>query len=241
MRVVAQQNPIARLLLLSGVFGLLTSGAWCFDVILDPQEVAKLLAEIGKFRGDWKSTTTQHAHSDALYEMGERVLDLADLMTKDLDEHGFNDANLAGLILRRLREYGITLIKDKAGWHYDMEAFREYLRTNPQDKHAADARYALTVFDDPGEDEGRLQKSVEDKEQFIRDYPKYSEIALVKFLLAQEHAHLSRLYSSQKKTLLSTHQQKLAIDLYRQIVRLYPQSPEAEPAADFLVQIGPAK
>jgi len=103
-----------------------------------------------------------------------------------------------------------------------------------------DARYVLIGFDEPGENIPRLQKSIADKERFIHDYPKFSEMSLVKFLLAQQHVRLARLYAAGKQQALSDQQRRIARYLYQQIVKLYPQSPEAEPAQDYLNE-NPAK
>ena len=221
---------------LSPLVGLvaLAISANCFDVILDPAEVTKLLAEIGNFREESKNL-------DALYDMGELVLDLTELMNKDLQSHGASDPNMIALIFGKFKEYGITVTKDASGYQYDLAAFHEYLRRAPAGKRAASARYVLIGFDEPGDDVGRLRKSIADKERFIRDYPRFSEMSLVKFLLAQQHYRLGRVYASQKNQALSDQQKKIAQELYRQIVKLYPKSPEAEAAADWLAQAGPAK
>jgi len=212
-----------------------------FDVILDPREVNKMLAEIGTFFQESRSAKTERERLDSLYEMGERVLDLADLMTRDKDSHGAVDPSLAAVIQRRLSEYGVTLIADKLGYHYDLAAFKEYLRRAPNGERASDARYVLIGFDEPGENIPRLEQSIRDKEQFIRQYPKFPEMSLVKFLLAQQHVRLARLYAAQKRQPAADRQKKLAQDLYREIVRLYPKSEEAEAAADYLEQTGAKK
>lgn len=211
------------------------------DVILDPAEVSKLLAEIGKLHEESTTAKSRTDQLDALYEMGERVLDLSELMNRDLQSHGSNDPNLVELILRRLKEYGIVVGRGATGYQYDLAAFREYLRRAPKGERSADAHYVLVGFDEPGEDPGRLLKSMAGKERFIRAYPRYSEMSVVKFLLAQQHAHLARVYRKQNNQKLSDEQQKIAEGLYRQIVKLYPKSPEAEAAADLLSESGAGK
>ena len=219
------------------VFILWCSMAWparAFDVILDPRQVSQLLAEIAKFKSESENGKDKDAQLDALYEMGERVLDLTDLMTQDLESHGSNDPSLVALIERRLKEQGVVIAKYAAGYHYDMAAFREYLRRAPSGKRAVDARYALIGFDEPGDDVAALQKSIAAKERFIREYPKYADVSVAELLLAQQHNHLARVYSAQHKQALSDQQRKLAQDQYRRIIRLYPSSEEAETARDAL-------
>lgn len=222
-------------------FGLACT-LWCFtarpapafDVILDPKIVSQLLAEIAKFRSESENGKDKEAQLEALYEMGERVLDLTELMTQDLESHGANDPSLIALIERRLKEQGVAIAKYEAGYHYDLAAFREYLRRAPSGKRAVDARYALIGFDEPGDDVAALQKSMAAKERFIREYPKYADVSVAELLLAQQHNQLARVYSAQHKQALSDQQRKLAQDQYRRIIRLYPNSEEAETARDAL-------
>ena len=72
------------------------------------------------------------------------------------------------------------------------------------------------------------------KERFIREYPKYADVSVAELLLAQQHNQLARVYSAQHKQSLSDQQRKLAQDQYRRIIRLYPNSEEAETARDAL-------
>ena len=203
-------------------------------MILDPRQVSQLLAEIAKFHSESETGKDKEAQLDALYEMGERVLDLTDLMTQDLESHGSNDPSLVALIERRLKEQGVVIAKYAAGYHYDMAAFREYLRRAPDGKHAVDARYALIGFDEPGDDAAALQKSIAAKERFIREYPKYADVSVAELLLAQQHNKLARVYSAQHQQALSDQQRKLAQEQYRRIIKLYPKSEEAETARDAL-------
>ena len=205
-----------------------------FDVILDPRQVSQLLAEISRFHTESETGKDKEAQLQALYEMGERVLDLTDLMTQDLESHGANDPSLIGLIERRLKEQGVVVTKFRAGYHYDLAAFREYLRRAPAGKQAVDARYVLIGFDEPGDDVTALQKSIAEKQRFIREYPKYPDVSVAELLLAQQHNQLARVYASQLKQALSDQQRKLAEEQYRRIIKLYPSSEEAATARDAL-------
>jgi hypothetical protein len=226
---------------LSSLVLLLAVSAQSFDVILDPAEVTKSLAEIERLSRLSRVGPDPKSQLDALYEMGERVLDLIDLMNKDKYSHGATDPSLAGLIERRLKQSGVVVSGDARGYHYDLAAFREYLRRAPQGERVADARYVLIGFDDPAESIPLLNKSITDKMLFIHDYPRYSKMPLVKFLLAQQHVQLGRAYAAQKKHVESERQNQIARNLYRQITKLYPKTPEAEAAADYLEQTGPRK
>src|ERR1700680_2734714 len=90
--------------MLAVLAGVSNSPVAAFDVILDPRQVSRLLAEIAELHEQSKSGKTRIAQLDALYEMGERVLDLTELMTQDLAGHGTNDPSMVGLIERRLKE-----------------------------------------------------------------------------------------------------------------------------------------
>ncbi len=207
-----------------------------FDVILDPQQVSQFLAEIAKYHQEAQTGKSQESQLDALYEMGERVLDLTELMTEDLNSHGSNDPSLVALIERRLKEQGVSIAKYAAGYHYDLAAFKEYLRRAPAGPRAVDARYVLIGFDEPGDDAAALQRSIAAKQRFIREYPKYEDVSVAELLLAQEYNRLARVYATQHKQALSDSQRKLAQEQYRRIIKLYPKSEEAETAKDALAQ-----
>ncbi|MCU1258586.1 MAG: hypothetical protein JWO80_1471 [Bryobacterales bacterium] len=208
--------------------------AKAFDIILDPRKVSQLLSEIANFHQEWKTGKTREVQLHGLFEMGERVLDLTDLMTQDLDSHGASDSSLVALIERRLKENGIAIVKIKAGYHYDLAAFREYLRLSPSGSHALEAHYVLAGFDEPGDDVAGLRKSIAAKENFIRDYPKYPDVAVIELLLAQQHTQLARVYSALKQDELSQRQRMAAQERYRRIIKLYPSSEEAQTARDAL-------
>lgn len=215
---------------------LLAAPARGFDVILDPGKVSQLLAEIAKFHEESQTAAKKEDQLDALFEMGERVLDLTDLMSQDVQSHGASDPSMVSLIDRRLKEQGVVIVKSGAGYHYDLAAFREYLRRAPNGPRAIDARYVLIGFDEPGDDAEALQRSIAAKERFIRDFPKYADISVAELLLAQQHNRLARVYSKQHKDALSEQQRKSAAEQYRRIMRLYPKSEEAETARDALNQ-----
>ena len=213
----------------------------CFDVILDPKEVMQLLAEIGKLQEDSLKARTQAARLEALYQTGERALALTTLMTRDVQSHGASDPSLVGLIMRRLKEYGIEVRSDAQGYYYDLAAFREYVKRAPTGKRAQDARFALIAFAESGKEIGALEESIAEKQRFLLDYPRYPDLSIIHMLLAQDHLRLGRIYSSQKNTVLGEKHQQTAEEIYRKIVKLYPKSPEAEAAADYLSQLSRAK
>lgn len=239
---MGRSSPNAIALILSaGLVLSLAPPARAFDVILDPQEVNKLLNEIGKLYDDSKKAPKLNDRLDALYEMGERTLDLADLMSKDQANHGGIDPSLGAVIQRRLKPYAVNIVKDTRGYHYDLAAFHEYLRLAPTGERAADAKYVLIGFDEPGENIAALQKSIAGKDSFIRQYPNYSEMSLLKFMLAQQHVRIARLYKAQNNSALSSQHRQKAENLFRLIVKQFPQSEEAEAAADYLAQTGANK
>jgi hypothetical protein len=231
-----RHHPIRKSLLLAGAALLVVAQAPGFDVVLDPSDVAKSLAEIERLSQTSRTAAGEKAQLDALYNMGDRVLDLVDLMNKDRYSHGTVDPSLVALIQRRLKLQGIAIIADAGGYHYDLGAYHEYVRRAPRGARVADAKFVVIGFDEPGETVPSLEKSIADKVRFLREYPTYSKAPLVKFLLAQQHVHLSRAYAAQKNQLRSDQQTKIAADLYREIVRLYPTSAEADAAKDFLDQ-----
>jgi hypothetical protein len=219
---------------------LLSAGsARAFDVILDPAQISRLLADISRYHKESAvpgSGPAREAQLDALYQMGETVLDLADLMTQDFESHGSIDPALVATINRRLKESGVVISKVTGGYRYDLAAFSEYLRRAPSGRHAVDARYALIGFDEPGDDAAAIQRSIVAKENFVRTYPEYEDVSVVQLLVAQQHNRLARVYSGRHQQELSDRQRKLAETQYRRIIKLYPDSEEAQTAKDALAQ-----
>jgi hypothetical protein len=218
----------------AGLLCLLALRAFCLDVILDPAQVSKQLALIDKLHDEATTDISLPARLEALYQLGAQAVDLTDLMNKDLESHGTNDPSLIALILKRLKRCGIDVQSTGGHFKYDLAAFHEYLRQAPKGKRAADARFALIANEEELKDAAGIQKLIGEKQAFLHDYPSYSDIAMMKLLVAQDHLHLSRLYESQKNQALSEREHQAAWSLYREIVRLYPKSLAAEVAADNL-------
>jgi tetratricopeptide (TPR) repeat protein len=221
------------------ILGLFTSSGRA-DVILDPQEVAKVLAEIARSREDANNAASVEARMQSLFKLGEQVLYLTNLMTTDLQTHGFSDS-IVNVIMRRLRDNGVNIWLDSQlrSYQYDMATFREYLAKAPRGKYAADARFLLIEYKPAGDDISQLQQSIREKNQFLRTYPRHSRVSRVNFLLAQDHLRLSHLYSWQKNSVLSAKHEQIARGLFEQIIKLYPRSAEANNTGVYLFKPRP--
>ncbi len=218
----------------AGLACLLATRVFALDVILDPAQVSRQLALIDKLHADATTGSSLGLRLEALYQLGAQAVDLTDLMNKDLETHGSNDPSLIALILTRLKRCGIAVQSAGGHFKYDLAAFHEYLRQAPKGKRAADACFALLANEEKREDAAGIQELIEEKHAFVRDYPNYPEMAMMKLLVAQDHLHLSRLYESQKNRARSEQEHQIAWNLYREIVRRYPKSLAAEVAADNL-------
>ncbi len=76
--------------------------------ILEPEVVQGILLDISRFHKESREGTMQEARQEALYELGQKVHGLVELMNKDIGAHGFSDL-FARLIVRRLHDYGIQV------------------------------------------------------------------------------------------------------------------------------------
>ncbi len=146
---------------LAGLILLCVAPALTFDVVLDPAEVNKFLVEIERLSQASKAASDQKLQLEDLYAMGERVLELVELMNKDRYSHGAADPSLVGIIERRLRPQGVAIGEDAAGYHYDL-GVSAFANTFAGLRRAVSGRRTrisvLIGFDEPGDNVGLLNK-----------------------------------------------------------------------------------
>src|SRR4030095_16518008 len=99
---------------------LLTAVPGEAHVVLDGETVQAVLVEITRHLREAQDGATEEAKLEAMYELGERAQSLADLMNLDVTSHG--QSLYADLLVRRLEEYGIRILRvERNMWdEYDM-------------------------------------------------------------------------------------------------------------------------
>ncbi|MBI4483724.1 MAG: hypothetical protein HY652_12655, partial [Acidobacteria bacterium] len=205
------------------------------------QHVDQAVKQIAASReGSLKAQDSTKA--EYLFQLGEAVRQLVDLMNRDIEAHGGGNP-LFVLILRRLEQYDVHVefSKERKAFFYDNWAFREYGKLAPKGARAAkaefrlieDAFYRLQEGDTAG-----LEKAIQRKEAFLSRFPRDRQALTVKFFLAVDHMQLGKW--QQQKGLSQQAKENLArASLYcREIVKKYPGTNEALSAKDLLRMLG---
>lgn len=218
--------------------------------ILEPEAVQGILLDISRFHKESREGTREEARLEALYELGQRVHGLVELMNKDIGAHGFSDL-FARLIVRRLHEYGIqvSFVERMNQYAYDLAAFREYLERASRGIRAADVRYRLIAdafyrtlsMDTPGMFNGNLEglvRAVAEEEAFLKDFPDDKRAKEVHLFRATDYY---RLFRNSRNLVETGRYESLALEALRKVVAQYPGSPEARAAEGLLERLKEAK
>ncbi len=214
--------------------------------ILEPEVVQGILLDITRFHKESREGTTPEARLEALYELGQKVHGLVELMNKDIGAHGFSDL-FARLIVRRLHEYGIQVqfVERMNQYAYDLAAFREYLDRAPKGERAADVRYRLIAdafyrtlsMDSPGMFNGNLEglvRAVAEEEEFLKDFPDDKRAREVHLFRATDYY---RLFRNSRDRVEAERYEGLALEALGGVVARYGGSPEARAAEGLLEKL----
>lgn len=214
--------------------------------ILEPEVVQGVLLDISRFHKESREGATREARLEALYELGQKVHGLVELMNKDIGAHGFSEL-FARLIARRLHEYGIQVqfVETMNQYAYDFAAFREYLDRAPKGKRAADVRYRLIAdtfyrtlsMDSPGMFQGdvkQLVAAVADEEEFLRDFPDDRRVKEVRLFRGTDYY---RLFMNTRDPVKAKRYEDLAVQALGGIVAQERESPEARAAEGLLERL----
>lgn len=218
--------------------------------ILEPDLVQGFLRDIARFRKEAHQGATEAARLEALYELGQKVHGLVELLNQDIGAHGVGDL-LARLIVRRLQEYGIRvqLLEHANRYAYDSAAYREYLERAPRGERAADVRYRLITeafyrtlrTDTPGMFHGEVEgltAAVAEEEAFLRDFPDDRRAREVDLFRATDYY---RLFKNASDSLTAKRYEDLARKALGEVAARYGGSPEARAAESLLERLGEGK
>jgi hypothetical protein len=218
--------------------------------ILEPEVVQGILLDISRFREESREGATEEARLEALYELGQKVHGLVELMNKDIGAHGFSDL-FATLIVRRLHQYGIQVhfAERKNQYAYDFAAFREYLDRAPKGKRARDVRYRLIAdafyrtvrTDTPDMFDGEVDHliaAVAEEERFLRDFPDDQRTKEVRLFLATDYYRLFRKAPDPAK---ATRYEALALEALQGLIAQHRGSLEGRAAEGLLERLRSGK
>lgn len=218
--------------------------------ILEPELVQGLLRDITRFRKEGREGATEATRLEALYELGQKVRGLVELLNQDIGAHGVGDL-FARLIVRRLQEYGIQvqLLEQTNRYAYDFAAFREYLNRAPKGARAADVRYRLIAeafyrtmrTDTPGMFEGDVEGlvgAVAEEEAFLTDFPENPRGREVRLFRATDYYRLARNVGDPRT---AKRYEDLARQALGEVAARYGGSPEARAAESLLERLQEGK
>lgn len=207
-------------------------------VVLDGETARPILVDIARQLRDTREGESEAARLEALFQTGQRVHELVELMNLDLLAHG--RSLLGELLVRRLAEYGIRVdfVERSARYAPDLAAFEEYLRRSPSGPRAADAKFRViaemfrrSIGRRPEEiahgGMAELRDATARKEAFLRDHPGHDRARDVRFFLAMDYY---RLFRNSAEAATRRKYEQLARRALQQIVHEYPETAEARSA-----------
>ncbi len=191
--------PALACRLVVGMALLVAAGTAVAHVALDPERAQQILRDIATHHAASSSGRGGDGEAEALFQAGEAVNTLVDMLNQDVIAHGQTSV-LADAILRQLAVHAIAVsyAPRERRYVYDLAAYREYLRRTPAGPRAADARFRLiartfhgTLGPDPAAlvnaDLPALLRAIAAEEGFLRDHPGHEKAAEVRFFLAVDY------------------------------------------------------
>jgi hypothetical protein len=135
--------------------------------------------------------------ADAVFTLGEEARALADLMSKEVAAHGWQQKPMLELALRRTAALGVHIAWSAAHqrFFYDGEAYRRYLEAAPEGMHAADSMFQLLWYDfyqAETADHAALVAQAAYAKEFLRRFPDSANAAEAGLFLAINYRDLWR-------------------------------------------------
>lgn len=168
--------------------------------VVDPERLQAAVAEVARAQAAARAT----ADPEALYDLGERIEAVVELLDGDAFAHG-EPGVLGVLVAERLRSSGVDLrySAQERRWASDLAPFRAYLARAPDGRRAPGAAFRLLARDfhartgtDPGSlvaaDVRAVARGASDEERFLSRYPGDPRSAEVRFFLAVDYYRLAR-------------------------------------------------
>ena len=182
---------------------------------------------------------TRETGPDSRFKLAVEADALAALMNQEVESHGMQERALLDLALSRTKELGIGIAynREKKKFFYDGAAFAAYLKEAPRGAHAAEAEFALITYQfyqSTGTDVAATIGAADAKKKFLARYPTFSESAELRLYLAVDYRDLSRKYADAHDSANADRYRRLARSECQQIVRLYPDSEQADAARQML-------
>ncbi|HEX7072344.1 MAG TPA: hypothetical protein VF190_16135 [Rhodothermales bacterium] len=192
MKRFLRRGAVARLALCA----LLVPGLAGADVVLSSEKLNAALKQMQRLqpRGqDAGGAVT----AEAVFALGEEARALADLMSKEVAAHGWQQKPMLDLALRRTSALGVHVAWSAAHerFFYDGEAYRRYLEAAPDGVHATDSMFQLLWYDfyqAEADDHAGLVAQAAYAKEYLRRFPDSGNAAEAGLFLAINYRDLWR-------------------------------------------------
>jgi hypothetical protein len=205
------------------------------EVILSAENLNASLKEIQRVQQRLNAADAD-ARGDLLYRLGTVIDELAMLLTNEAIVYETQQQGLLDLAIERTRGYGVNIrwFPDKQRFIYDGAAFRQYLDSFPEGRHAAESAFKLLeieFFQSGGTDESALHAAVRHKQDYLRRYAGHELTAEAGLLLAIDYRDLWRLYRDRGDAAQAVRYSELALSQFQLVADGHKGTRQAQLAA----------
>lgn len=192
MKQVLRCGPVACLALLV----LLVPGLAGADVVLTSEALNAALKQMQRLQAGGQDGGGAMT-ADSTFALAEEARALADLMSREVAAHGWQQKPMLDLALRRTSALGVHIAWSAAHerFFYDGEAYRRYLEAAPRGTHAAESMFQLLWYDfyhAEADDHAALVAQTAYAQEFLRRFPGSANAAEAGLFLAITYRDLWR-------------------------------------------------
>ncbi len=225
-------------------FLCLSSFVWP-HFVMGPVEVNRILKSLQKSRKILDGQPSQEDRKKEIFNIAFEAYTLMKLINTEIEAHGDEQQGLINLSVKRSQDMkiGIGPIKGKPIYVYDFKEFEEYLKIAPQGKYAAEARFALierAFYQQSGGEKTpeNLLANLEEKRQFLEQYPDFSMRSQLEMLLTLDYYQLYFLYLERNDVSKTKKYGELVLEQCRHIMDTFPGTQSANFAMNLMLEFG---
>ena len=234
-----------RVCVLAACFFCLFSSVWP-HFVMGPVEVNRILKSLRKSRQTLDGQPSQEEREEAVFNIAFEAYTLMKLINTEIEAHGDQQRGLINLAVRRSQGMGagIRYIEKKSVYLYDFEEFEEYLKIAPQGKYIAEASFALmerSFYQRSGgeKDPEALLAQLEEKKQFLKQYPAFARRSELEMLLTLDYYELYFAYQERNDVSKTKDYENLVLEQCRHIMDAFPGTQAANFAMNLMLGFGP--
>ena len=234
-----------RLCVLAACLFCLSSSVWP-HFVMGPVEVNRLLKSLQKSRQILDGQPSQEEREESIFNIAFEAYTLMKLINTEIEAHGDQQRGLINLAVKRSQGMGVGIrsTENQSVYLYDFEEFEEYLKIAPQGKYAAEAGFALmeqSFYQRSGgeKDPEVLLAQLEEKRQFLKQYPAFARRSELEMLLTLDYYQLYFVYQDRNEVSKTKEYENLVLDQCRHILDAFPGTQAANFAMNLMLGFGP--